>query len=310
MEEIEECIVCGNQTFQFVTGRGQYFSKEKVLFCRDCALVFLSPRMTEKESDEFYKSDEFSRKFRGKGYPTPAMCAYRDARAKQRLEFLMPYLEQLPKGPFLEIGCSSGSFLKYIQKLGFETFGIDPSTGFVEYAKRENGLRVFAGTYPDELPDSFRKNFVATAIFQVLEHMHDPRKILSNIYSGLVDGGYLFIEVPDIERVATSRKWIHPYYFQKSHFWDFGESNFCRLLSTAGFRIDKIVHHFERPHDKNMLVVAIKQVTDASDFPDTDNNLRSFPHPRTIYCLLKFKLFLGIGADILGRIFRRNRAKS
>lgn len=310
MEEVEECIICGSRIFKFITRKGQYFSKERVLFCRDCALVFLSPRMTEKESDAFYKSDEFSRKFRGKDYPTQAMCAYRDARAKQRLEFLMPYLESLPKGPFLEIGCSSGNFLKCIRQLGFETYGIDPSTGFVEYAKRENGLNIFPGAYPDELPGGFETSFVATAIFQVLEHMYDPRKVLSSIYGGLVEGGYLFIEVPDIERVATLRKWIHPRYFQKSHLWDFGESNFCRLLSSSGFRIHDIIHHPVYPYDKNMLVVAVKHAADSPDSLETDNDQRSFVPPGTIYRLLKFKLFLGSGVDVLGKILRRKRSHS
>lgn len=307
MEEVEECIICSNRNFKLIANKGQYFSRERVSFCTDCGLIFLSPRMTEEESNEFYASNQFSRKFRGNDYPTPAMCAYRDEYAKRRLEILLPYLEELPKAPFLEIGCSSGNFLKLVRELGFETFGIDPSTGFVEYAKRECGLKVSVGMYPDALPQEFKGPFVATSIFHVLEHVHDPQVVLRSIYSGLTEGGYLFIEVPDIERVATLRRYIRSSYFQKAHLWDFGRSNFCRLLSSFGFQIKDIFYDSVRPYNKNMLVVAIKPVSASSDCPITEDAgyLRPLIGPNKMFRLLKFKLFLGSIVDVLAKIFRR-----
>ena len=305
MIQINECLICGYSNFKFITKRGYHFSGEKVLLCTNCGLVFLTPRMTTEELEDFYQSNRFSKKFRGSEIPTLDMVRYREKRAKRRLMLLAEHLAELPEGPILEIGCSSGNFLRLLSNRGYEVFGIDPSKGFAEYAKKEYGLKVVSGMYPNDLPNEFNGPFAAVAAFHVLEHTSDPLYILKTGFKQLKKGGLLFLEIPDIERVVTHRKYIHHDYFQKSHLWDFSRSTITLLLKSCGFQVCDYFYEAEPPYDKNILIVARKQGENSKLLGGNNDNVLSLT-PQQLLRLLKMKLLLG---QLVKYIFIRFKKK-
>lgn len=299
MIQIKKCIICNHSRFEVVTEKGQYFSGEKVMFCLHCGMFFLSPQMTPAELESFYQSNLFSKEFRGNDIPDEEMVAYRDMRAERRLNFLTEKLKQLPDGPVLEIGCSCGNFLKLLAKRGYNVFGIDPSQGFADYAKNENGLNVIPGMYPQNLSNEFQGPFAAIAAFQVLEHTTDPRFVLESINTHLLDNGMLFLEIPDIARAVSRRKYIYPDYFQKSHLWDFCRSTIFNLLEDCNFCIDNFYYEHKPPYDKNLLIVARKQKEKI--IPRKDNNM--MVRPRRFLFILKIKMLLGRFVKIVRSAF-------
>lgn len=124
-------------------------------------------------------------------------------------------LEQLTRGirggapvRLLDFGCGYGEFLAMCGQYGFEAFGVDRSE-----AKRENGesAKVFASI--EDVAD--RAPFHALTLFEVAEHLDDPRAVLGTLRHLVAPGGILVLETPDctgVTRIDTRDDYdrIHP----------------------------------------------------------------------------------------------------
>jgi SAM-dependent methyltransferase len=138
----------------------------------------------------------------------------------------------------LEIGAGRGMFLKHVQKLGFTTFGVEPSVSASEIAVK-NGLNVKCGYYPNEFGEqSFDLIFMA----QVLEHVKEPLSLLKEI--GARNKGKYLILVQTNYRGIFPRRAQHRWYawLPEQHFWHFttkGIKNICKIL---GFKYVKTVY--------------------------------------------------------------------
>ena len=131
----------------------------------------------------------------------------------------------------LDFGCGYGDFLAMCDLYGFETFGIDRSS-----AKRENAryTRIFPEIeYLKQLGIS---GFHAITLFEVLEHLDDPRSVLEILRGHLVTDGILVLETPDCAGVTCilSRDdylKIHPL----EHINGFTPATMRRLAGRLGF---------------------------------------------------------------------------
>ena len=135
--------------------------------------------------------------------PTPEGMEFMDKRDKKRIELIKYFLNEDSKN--LEIGCSSGNFLKLISKISIDSIGIDPSTSYVNYAAKQN-LKVINDTYPCLELENLK--FDNIFIFHVIEHVANPIELLVNIKRNLKQNGKLFIELPLLDKVLDKKKKI------------------------------------------------------------------------------------------------------
>ncbi len=96
----------------------------------------------------------------------------------------------------LEVGCGAGQFMRAIQKLRTHTmcFGCDISESALALARGANDGVTYA-INDNRLPydDSF---FDVVCIFDVLEHVEHPAKVLAEVRRVLKPGGLLYAFVP------------------------------------------------------------------------------------------------------------------
>lgn len=98
-------------------------------------------------------------------------------------------------GVILDVGCSTGIFLSEMERLGWETFGVEPSPSASEYARSRLGLRVYTGTLDTVgLP---RRPYSAVTLWDVLEHTSDPSLVLRSVHALLDDWGIVVVTVPN-----------------------------------------------------------------------------------------------------------------
>jgi hypothetical protein len=172
--------------------------------CGRCGSIALHPFPDDEETGSFYPETYMVRE------PTPGkgiagmlqsfiwhalyLSVYRsDAQAVMRMTGLR-------HGKLLDIGCGSGFPLREIAKMSdFEVRGLDPDQPAVDYARQHLGQSVTCMTLREAAfpPNSFD----VVILFNVLEHLADPRALLQEIARILRPGGYVVLKTQFIDSI-------------------------------------------------------------------------------------------------------------
>ena len=113
-----------------------------------------------------------------------------------RRYFLYPKLSNYLKGEVLDIGCGIGDFLAF----RLSSVGVDINEFNVKLCKNR-GLNAYI-MLENILPFPSNK-FDSILLDNVLEHIKDPKPLLSEIKRVMRRGGYLLVGVPGIKGFAS-----------------------------------------------------------------------------------------------------------
>jgi len=221
---IQRCPLCGSEhsrTFDRRLFRGQPVINR---LCRNCGLVYQSPRMAADELEAFYQG-EYRRLYQGQEAPEAKDLVTQQLRAEVLLAFVRGVITAPTR--HLDLGCSAGALLeRFRQAYGCQAVGVEPGVTYREYARRQ-GLRVYASL--DELRPAGELPFDLVSLAHVLEHLPDPVASLSNLRENwLVPQGYLLIEVPNL--------YAHDC-FEVAHLVSFSPHTLRQTLSKAGYQV-------------------------------------------------------------------------
>jgi 2-polyprenyl-3-methyl-5-hydroxy-6-metoxy-1,4-benzoquinol methylase len=227
-ETVTHCPLCHSdrsRPFDRRDFRGQTVTNR---LCRNCGLVYQSPRMTEAESAEFYAA-EYRKMYQGGEGPNAKDLAVQRARANSLYEFTRRYVERVTR--HLDIGCSSGLLLqKFRDGFGSQPAGVEPGDAYRLHA-RAAGLPVHASL--DELKGEAPFDLISMA--HVLEHLPDPVGYLASLREKfLAPEGWLLIEVPNL--------YCHDS-FEVAHLFSFSAHTLRQTLEKAGFYVIVLESH-------------------------------------------------------------------
>jgi ubiquinone/menaquinone biosynthesis C-methylase UbiE len=154
-----------------------------------------------------------------------------------RLSRIRKYIEP---GPLLDIGCANGAFVKVANSAGWKGQGIELREASAQVA-RSHGITVY--TEPLEELGLHEKNYSAITMWQVLEHLEDPCRMLAECNRIMKMGGVLAFSTPN----ARSIGWIllkegWPAIDPRAHFNLFHSVNLERLLKRFGFAKCEVSH--------------------------------------------------------------------
>ena len=224
------CVVCGSSNFESISSKDRHGLYAPVAICYSCGLVQAHPRMTQKSYDHFY-NDGHRRLYVGKDNPDETYFRERYQAGKATFDYLSRHLG-IRELRILEVGCGSGSILKYFHDKGASVKGIDLSLEYLEYGKKRYGLNL-ENTNLFDLPDS--QEFDLVIYSDVLEHILNPKEHLFKIKKLLKPNGQLYIRVPGIQNL------IRPYAgdflksLQNAHVYYFSLCTLQNLLEGCGF---------------------------------------------------------------------------
>ena len=224
------CGLCGRDDCEVLFQQDQHAFRLRTVMCRQCGLVYLNPRPTAQEYDDFYQR-WYHRLYPARAAFNAGKLGARIAAetARQRCHAYAGYLE----GPvqLLEIGPGEGAFLSALQTMfpKSKTRGVDLSPMEVEVCRGKE-LEVVCGSI-ENLPKTFNDN-THIAVFHVLEHSLDPLNMLRQIAVRLRPGCYLFVEVPNILGSWQGLGMLHI-----AHPYQFAPATLGRTLHTAGFEL-------------------------------------------------------------------------
>jgi len=168
--------------------------------------------------------------------------------AFDRITFLESYVP-LSNQVLLDIGAGGGEFVYMAQKRGLQSKGIEPNLGYSTFSKEQYGVEVKTAMLSD-VQDSSAD---IVTLFHVFEHMAKPLEVMKKLYSSIKDGGYLFIEVPNIFQADASP---HNIYF-KAHLFYYSKFTLACAASQY-FDVVKV-------EDKGNLKVLFKKKVQPSE---------------------------------------------
>jgi len=141
-------------------------------------------------------------------------------------------------GKVLDIGFGQATTLLYLQKKGYDVYGVELNANLVQAAKNLN-IKAFNG-YLEEI--NFPKNyFNAVILSQVLEHEVEPRKLLQEVFRILAPGGKVFIYVPNANGYLARvfKQYWHGWY-PPFHYYVFKKQNLIKLAQACKFKVHKV----------------------------------------------------------------------
>lgn len=108
--------------------------------------------------------------------------------------FGLRQLVALPKGLLIDAGCGNGDTLKLAHQLGWQALGIELDASAVKAARAE-GLEVIEGSY--EALAAYAGQADCVICSHVLEHVHEPLKLLRLALDALRPDGVLLLSAPN-----------------------------------------------------------------------------------------------------------------
>jgi 2-polyprenyl-3-methyl-5-hydroxy-6-metoxy-1,4-benzoquinol methylase len=167
-------------------------SHGRILRCQACSLGFRQMRPGNGQLSRLYyklNSKVYDSELRG-----------RLKTAARHLRIVHRYLSP---SRLLDVGCASGIFLRSAADAGWTVVGVEPSEALCAKARQillGRGEVICATLQEACLPVS---SFDAVTLWDILEHVPDPFKFMCTCVSLLRPGGYLFVNVPDLDSLQA-----------------------------------------------------------------------------------------------------------
>ena len=176
---------------------------------------------------------------------------------------------RLPPARLLEIGCSHGGFLGLAELAGFSVTGIELSPWIVEFARKSFGVDVRSG--PIERQGFQSASFDVICLFDVLEHLQDPRRTLEYCAQALTPNGVLLVQTPQYPAgidLSELQERKHPFLkmlLPDEHLFLFSAESVKKLLNEAGFSTCEFLPARFPQHD--LMLVAAKGLLSRNPAP-------------------------------------------
>lgn len=160
--------------------------------------------------------------------------AYRESENSQRNhQRLQALLEHKTGGSLLEIGCGMGGFLRMAEQ-HFAVEGMDVSSYAVEAMRPHFGERV--RVYNVEQRPLPREQYHVIAVFNILEHLRQPNKVIDKISAALQPDGLLIGSVPNNQGVVGGLVTRLGNFVDRTHVSTFTPDVWQRMFNRSGFR--------------------------------------------------------------------------
>lgn len=208
-----------------------------IVRCAQCRGMYLNPRPDAQELARFYPADyaAYTREPLQEGsWLGRCIRLYGLAKRSHAVSRLVA------GGRLLDIGCATGDWLALLRGGGlWSVAGVEIDPHAASIARERYGLQVWNGAVDEvDIPPA---SFDVITLWDVLEHLPDPRTSLLRIATWLRPGGWLVIRTPDAGSLHA-RLWgqywagLDP----PRHVVVFDRVSLARLLDQTGFGVSRM----------------------------------------------------------------------
>lgn len=243
MTKDKACPICGKNRFIKVEKVSSIVKKFTIVRCTSCGLVLQYPIPNKRDLREFYENI-----YGGKCNLKSTQEAFLNFDEKQEEGRIKAIERFKKKGKILDVGASSGFFLKKIKEhKNWIGYGIEYSENALKEVKK-SGLNIKVGEITNvDFPDNY---FDVVTMHSVLEHIPDLVNTVRAVRKKLKKRGLFVFNVPNISSFESAlykllNKTFAGFIFE--HIYYFTPKSVKILLENNGFEILFITsRHYSR----------------------------------------------------------------
>lgn len=255
--EYVNCNVCGSPEYrkikdssygsnstlsefmEFYSSSSETKLLDQLVQCTSCSLVFVNPRISTELSFKGYQDAIDERHHKQDSFRITSFKS-----ALKKINMVVDLFSR-SEGPrtFLDVGCAGGAFPKAVKDLDFQVVGIEPSVYLSEHARKEYGIEVHAMTLEEYSRNG--KLFDVVSLWDVLEHLSDPKQTLKKIYAMLPSDGLLILNLPMIDTLPARVMGLRWPFYLNVHIYYFTMKTIETLLHETGYEIQGVRRYWQ-----------------------------------------------------------------
>lgn len=243
VKEKIECPVCGSSENKRISIRTQERKKREMIAerCKGCKAIYLEDYKVDRLY--VYEDKDYSPWGRKEEAGEEVVADSKKEAFRHQLSLLKRYINPKDKR-LLDVGTGKGYLLEVAKEMGFEVYGVEPSSYCSRAAAEKFGERIFCG----RLEDSKYKDemFDVITMTDIIEHIFSPHSFLEEIYRILKDSGFILITTPNSD--SFTRKLLGKDWFQYKyeHVIYYNKKSLSYLLKKRGFSILEVKNNVKR----------------------------------------------------------------
>lgn len=238
-DRIDKCISCDNSDFNYYDEH--LTLKLPIYICKNCKLNVIGTSQEELDKTiEHYYDNEFWKIDHEEILKSNFTDSYSNGRIRlwnSQIKYCKEILniDKL----ILEIGSGHGEAIYNFDKIGYKVIGIEPDEKNVSLInKKLKNSKCMIGKAETI---SFDKKFDIIWLNHVFEHLSKPIEFLKRIDNFLNEHGFIFIEVPSVEKVNDYRK-----FNSAPHAYNYSKKSLINISKKANYKIVKC-NYFRSP---------------------------------------------------------------
>lgn len=208
-----QCPVCeSKKSVYFFTssnthGAKTYNNKQEFIYyvCNKCKAVFL----TGVKPDTNYFKHYYCSDYRDEKTSNILASYIISFSNKVKTNLVTTYSNRKGTISILDIGSGHGHFLKSLPQTKFERWGLEIDRKLLKNYKKE-GIKSISENF---LTYNFgKKKFDCITMWHVIEHIHDPKKLIKKVYSLLKPDGLFIFSTPNTDSIGFKEgkeNWFH-----------------------------------------------------------------------------------------------------
>ena len=231
----DKCPWCGSENAQLhLELKDLFLTREpfKILECKECGLLYTTPRPNKDEIGRYYNSEEYySHQENKEGFIPKVYEKVKSVNLKNKYGIAT---EGKEKGKALDIGCGVGDFLHTMEQHGWDCTGVEPSEDAKVIAKKRIKGQLLSSEEQENLPDS---SFDIITMWHVLEHVDDIRWQIQQLHRLCKPGGRIIIALPNYKSYDGQyykAEWAA--YDVPRHLNHFNKETLIKILEESGLR--------------------------------------------------------------------------
>ncbi len=286
-----KCCVCNNS--DSVSFSLKYKKKDFIVVeCKKCSFLFVPQYFSKKITYDDYKNEDVLKQVKtGNNW-------VKMQRHLLRFKFIKKYQ---PDGKLFDLGAGWGHFLHAGKQLGYDVHGIEVASMPYKYAKEELKLPVEHVNFFDMGISNNQYDLIT--MWDVLEHIPDADEVIKRCNKMLNEGGYVIIQVPQIDSVFAKILKENWNMIGTGHVNYFSKKTIRKLFSNYGFEVKKIKSSFELK--LFLMYVLGKKKTSEADKQEYFNKTTEKPKWMLNLMIIAHNIiynslsFLGIGDEMM-----------